>query len=234
MTVLLLLLTLPFAHAESRTAKLYEIGKTSGEPLYVQKINIETTGTRRVQTSTIEDSAGKVQMTEKAVLVDGRVVSQNIDHLQINESYELEVRDKGAVFRTFKMVDGKRGEMTEEKVRKLPETFVTGPGTEPFLRKFSSVITDNKTLKTQFGVFEMGDFVGMKFKKTKLSEDGKTLSVEMSPSNVVINMFFDPIQLELDPESYQLRRYIGRTPLRKMVDGKSKPWDAEIIYSPAR
>lgn len=221
------------ALAEDRIAKLYDIGKTDGEPVFTQKIHSDIQeGGVRLHRSSIVDSTGKLIMTETATLVDNKVVKQHIDNFQLNVSYELEVKDGKALFQTYKLVDGVRGPLEKEKTRKLPESYIFGPNTEGFLKANAEALKNNTKIHSQFGVFEAQDFIGMNFTKVKSKEGEKNYHLEMKPSSFFISAFLlNTSKLEVDPETFHLIRYIGRTSLRREVKGKLKPWDAEVIYS---
>jgi hypothetical protein len=214
---------------EHRNAKYYEVGKTADAPLFTQHILIETatSGDRR-WTSQIKDETGAVVIGETAIIKNNAVVSQIVDNAQMHETSELQVGPNNVTFRTYHFVDGKRGDLIEEKIRSREENFVTGPAVELYLSKRWEQLSAGASVEVQFGILEILRSIGFELKKE--GETEHLLKVKMKPSNFFIGLLVDPIHLEFDKLTKRLVRYRGRTPLRRMRDGRLKPWDAEIIY----
>ncbi len=227
MTATLCLLVGVVASAETTTASIFAVGETAGKPRFTQATEKSTADGKLIWKSVIKDLAGAVMMTEDVVMKDGVVLSHQIDHLQINERYELAFENKKAVFKTFKLSNGKV-EQTDTSVRDIPETFVMGPSTESFLVKHLDELANKKSVKADFGVFELGRFVSFRF--SGIANDGEKLEIKMKPANFIVAALVDPIKIILDKSKRRIVYLKGRTPLREMKNGKSKPFDAEIIY----
>ena len=220
------------ALTENRVARLYALdGPAEGAPLFTQKIHRETAANgHRVSESTITDEAGAIVMTERAVLEGERMVSQDVEQRQVGEAYTLEVKNGRATFRTFNLKDGKR-EPKSEKVSDAPADFVTGPAVEPFLKKHLAGKIDDAAVPADFGVFEIERSVPFEFVRKGFKEGGKALKIRLQPASVWVSMLVAPIDLEVDPKTYVLRRYQGRTPLKRKINGNWKPFDSQILYS---
>jgi hypothetical protein len=228
-----LLLLSVCSFAEDRIGKLYEIGKTDKDPLFIQKTHVEEpTPGHQIFSSSIVDSDGKLVMTEKAVVDPTGVISQQIDQLQIEESYELERKDDLIIFRTFSTKGGARTK-TEESTEKVKDNFITGPMFQRFLMKHATELSAGKSIDVAFGVFELGKSVGFTFSKKGLkTQDGASiLSIKMALSSFFLSMFVDSIYMDVDVKDFTLIHYKGRTPVRRKVDGKWKAFDSEIVYS---
>lgn len=217
------------AHAFGKKALFYPIGKVSGTPIYTQESDLTPAADGIMQwTSKIMDAQGKVVMTETARIKDGQVIEQYVEQLQIGEVYELKVEGGKATFETFKLVDGKKGASLDRKTVSFSKPFLMGPATESFLKANWSVLESGKSLKTDFGVFEVSNTVGFEFRK--IGEKDKVIEIEMKPSNMFISMVVTAIRIDLDKTEKRIVRYIGRTPLREQVKGKWKALDVEIVY----
>ncbi len=217
------------AFAESRKSFIYDIGKTSGDPRFTQTTVIETKPTgEKVWSSRITDPAGTTIMTERAEMKDGQLISQYVEQLQTNEAYEIKVIGKTATFLTYKLNDGKQGDVISTKKTQIESNFITGPMTEAYLNKNWSDLSRGKTLKVNFGVFEIASTVGFQFKKTSMVDS--KVGIEMKPSNFLVSMLVDNIQIDFDKEEKRMVRFVGRTPLRNFINGKWQPMDAEILY----
>ena len=231
MPILCSLLFLLSAHAtqvENRIARIYQIGKAgSSEPLFVQKIRVETNGDRREAISTIEDPKGEIVMRESAIYVNGLLVEQSMTQLQINERYEVKVENSKATFRKF---DINRKILTKEETQEVAKNFVTGPGIEAFLKTRAEDLAKGDKVLAQFGVFEFARTVEFQFKGLGRSPANENIKLRMKPDSMWLSMLVDPIEMEVDPITYQLRHYKGRTPLRVKQGKDWKPLDAEIIY----
>lgn len=227
-----ILLTLA-AHAEDRVARMYDVGHTSDAPVYIQKIHSEQqSGGVRLHKATIVDAHGKLVVAETATLINNKVVSQHIDNFQLNVSYQLEVKDGQAIFQTYKLVEGARGPLQKEKVRRAPASYIFGPNTEGFLQDNAETLKKDGKLESKFGVFQAADFFGMRIKKVDGPKNDTSVHLEMRPSSFFLSTFLvDPIELEVDPTNFHLIKYKGRTALLREINGKMKPWNAEIVYS---
>lgn len=217
------------AFAESRTALIYDIGKTEGPPRFVQETEItDTPSGERVWKSKIKNAAGETVMTEMATMRGEKLTSQSVEQLQIGEAYELNLDNQSATFRTFKITNGSRGTAIETETREVGENFITGPITESYLQARWPVLMSGTPVRVDFGIFEISKAIGFKF--TKVDETATTVTVEMRPSNFFISMLVDTIRIEFDKERKRMVHFKGRTPLREQVQGRWKPLDAEIIY----
>ena len=230
--VLLSLLISYQAQAEDRTGKIYEIGKTDVAPLFIQKTHKEPMGPLPNSViehrSTIADSAGKEVMREEANYKDTALIYNHVMQLQSNESYQVDNRDGRLYFKTFTIQSDGSEKLVKEADQSLPPDFVMGPISEVLLQSKWDDLMAGKTVTAHFGVLEMQDTVRFDF--SKLSYDGKTLVVKMKPTSFFISLVVKPIELQFDGATKKITRYIGRTPLKRMVKGKLEPFDAEIIY----
>jgi hypothetical protein len=218
------------SQAETRTALIYPLGHAEGTPQFTQKTEVTANSDGTTSwNSKIESDKGAVVMTETAEMKDGQMLHQYVEQLQVGESYELKSEGGKITFSTYKLVDGKKSDKPIETTTIKPEgPFITGPLTDDYLKKNWKDLIDGKTLSIDFGVFEVQKLIGFHFKK--LSEDKSKVEIEMSASNFFISMVFDPIHLEVSKDGSKVIRFKGRVPLKKQVDGKWKPMDAEIIY----
>lgn len=227
----LLLLSVPLCAqtVEERNAKYYEVGKTAEAPLFTQHISVETASTgERKWNSEIKDDSGAIVISETALIKSDKVVTETITNAQRQETCELQVGSDSVTYRSYHFIDGKRGELIEEKKHDKEDNFVTGPSVEFYLSQRWDQLSSGTGIDVQFGIFEMLRSIGFELKKE--GETDQLLKVRMKPVNFFIRLLVDPIHLEFDKTTKRLVHYIGRTPLRRNRDGKLKPWDAEIIY----
>ena len=229
-TLLLLLLLAPLQGlAESRSARLYNVGATSGEPVFIQKWKSETLPSGEIkESSTIEDASGKLVMTQTALFKGSRLISQSTEQLQTGESYEVEVQGKKIHFRTFKDAKGEKRAPSSQDSVSVDGSFLTGPVTENFIRENWDRLKNKETIKAQFGVLELEDTITFNFKKKKF-ENG-IMVVEMRPANVVIRMALSPMLLEFRESDKKVLRLTGRTPLKIAKGGQLSHFDSEILY----
>jgi hypothetical protein len=231
--ILAIILGLPCAQAvqiENRIAKIYPYGTSpAGEPPYVQKIRLEVDGSTRRAISTIEDKDKNVIMTETAVYVNDRLVEQDVGQLQIGERYELRIKDEKASFRVFKMEGGKE-KLAEEKSERLQTPFVTGPGTDQYLKSQMIALKAGKKVKAHFGIFELARTVEFQFERVDRGDKSPNFKARMTPASFWLSMLVSGIDLELHPDTFQILRFRGRTPLRVKNGKKWEPMDAEILY----
>ena len=217
------------ADTQIRKCRIYRMGQTDAAALYTQETQVQTTADGETHwNSKISDPDGQVVMTETAVLKGLSVVSQTVEQRQSGESYELKTADGQAQFWIYKWKDGVRGEQVDKNQEKIGDNFLMGPLTEPYILKNWAALMQGESLKVEFGIFELAKTIGFNFKK--VSETETTVEIQMKPSSFVISMLVDPLVLTFTKKDPKMIRFKGRTPLREILKGKSKPLDAEIIY----
>ena len=223
-----LTLTSAPAKADDRLGKIYEIGKTDQPPLFIQKTHKEPINGMIEHHSSIADADGKEVMREEANYKDTTLLYNHVMQLQTKESFQVENKDGRLYFKTFEIQADGSEKVKKESDQRLPESFIMGPISEVVIISKWDELVDGKTVTAHFGVLEMQDTVRFDF--TKISFDGKTLVVKMKPTSFFISLLVKPIELRFDAATKKIIRYIGRTPLKRMIKGKLEPFDGEIIY----
>jgi outer membrane protein assembly factor BamB len=217
------------AKAENRQALIYALDRTQDAPLFTQQINIETSASgERLWDSKAVNSSGEIVMTEVAKMKDEKIIYHYVEQRQINEAYELTVSGDKGVYKTFKLLNGKKKEPGQGKTIEIKEDFITGPLAEFYLQKKWNELSSGKKIEVHFGVFELMKAVDFEFKKKKEVEN--IYQVEMKPSGFFVSMFVNSIWIEFNKLSKKMMRYKGRTALREKVQGQWKALDVEIVY----
>lgn len=229
---LLCFLVGPWAAAEPRVSKIYEIGKSSEDPLFTQITDLQGEGDSSfTSTAVIKDPQGQVIMTERVVVKQGVLLSQYVEQMQTGEAWDLQVKNNSASYKTFKLEDQKKSLVNHKDYRLGKEDFINGPLVETFIEKYWNQIEKGETVKAQLSVLELQRGVVFAFKKTgEGRRNGKSvLKVQMKPANIFISMLVDVIELEIDVFTKKLVYFKGRTPLKRVGPGL-KSLDAEIFY----
>jgi hypothetical protein len=218
------------ARTIEQTAKIYPLGKTEGDPLFIQKTTIQHLADGGMTwKSEIRDQENKVTMTEASSIKDLQVQSQEIEHFQSKEAYALVREGDKVQFKTFSLEEAERKLKSESSKIKVVPQFITGPVTVPFIQSRWEDLSSGKSIDVQFGVFELERKVAFVLKKHSI--DDKKMIVKLKPSNFFISMLVDPLFMEFDRETKKIIRFRGRTPLKNKVGSQWKPFDAEILYS---
>jgi hypothetical protein len=221
------------AMTQTRRALIHSVGHTDQAAEFTQVTTLKSDNARDIDwDSKITDSSGAVVMTETAHLQNGKIQTQHVEQLQIGEAYDLKVNDGQAVFTTYKIVDAASNLRKIEKLSststKLTDVFLTGPPTESFLVDHLDAFLKGESVDADFGVFELERKVGFRFSKQHV--DGDAIEIKMRPSNIFFSALADPIFITISQSEKRMIAFKGRTPLRKKIDGKWKPYDAEILY----
>lgn len=219
------------AGTETVISKIYSVGGLTAKPVFIQTTQLDRESAQSFSSKAkIVDGQGRVLMTESVVVKNEALVSQTVEQLQSQESWDLEVQGKRAFYRSFKLGAGEKVLKTQQSVS-VGENFLNGPMMEMFIEKNWQSILDGKTLKADFSVLELEKAVSFSFSKLGEGERSgkKVVRVKMAPTNFLISMFVAPFTLEFDKEQKRLVYFKGRTPLK---DEKSldRPFDAEILY----
>lgn len=211
----------------------YLVGKKEGKPLFVQTSEVtKTSETSRTTKSFVVDADGKVAVTEEATVVDGMIVSQVMDQLQINERYTLEIKDKQITMKSF-AIEGTTYKLKEDKSFPLTAEFVTGPSIETKLAQNRGVFNlENKKgkINVEFGIFEVMKPIDFTMKRTKTIFDEKLVAVAIEINSFWLSPFVDSLHAEYDPKTFTMLRYRGRTPVRILKNKKWANFDADIYF----
>lgn len=232
MKLIFLLLTFfssAFGQSIERTGKMFEIGKTDGTPLFIHHEIIKTNpANEKILTATIKDSTGATVMTEEARYSHLKMISHRIEQLQISEVYELKITDSKAIMQSSKI--SADGSLKAIDRKEIPDNqyFILGPVSIPFLQNNFDELINEKTVKANFGIYEIMKHIEFKFIKERIDED--FLTIRMKPSSLFFNLFVDPMDMKFDRRTKHLVWFKGRTAVRKTVNGKLKPFDSEILY----
>lgn len=222
------------AAEETVISKIFPLGGLQGKSLFVQTTQIERSNPDSfVSTAKIEDSNGKVLMTEKVVVKGAKLVFQAVEQLQTQEAWELEVQDQKATYRAYAIDGAEKRLLGKEKSEIVGSDFINGPMIEIFISKNWQDLQQGRAVTAEFSVLELQRPVTFKFSKERETQrDGKSVVVvKMKPANFVLSMLVDPIFMEFDRVGQKLIYFKGRTPLKADLNGKKIPLDAEILYS---
>lgn len=223
--LVIILFSIHPSFSAEQLASIYELGKTSGEPLFTQKMNYEVdeTGLRSTEVN-ITDAQGRIALRENSITKNGVLVSLKVEQRQLGETYEITQSGKTVIF--------KRSEK-KDKTEEVTDSFLSAPGLEHFILSHWKSLLEGETLYVRLGLAERADTVGLKIFKKDLIKDGEkeTVIIRMKPSSIIIAAVVDPVDLYIDSKKMKISRFKGQTFLRKNVDGKLKPLDVEIIYN---
>ncbi len=215
-----------------RIMKYYEIGKADGPVLYTQKSQYQKLPTGDLSTkSVVTDSRGSVVYTETMVTQGSQPISQIADVQQTKRHLELEVKE-GYVHLRTRSLGPEKTEEPKEEVEKLPVPFISGASAEAFVLEHFKELMEGDTIHAKMAILEIRELIKFKFWKKEISQKNgrEVMVIAMKPSSIFLSFLVDTIFLYIDTKAKKMIYYIGRTPLWKIVDGKVKALDAEIVF----
>jgi hypothetical protein len=238
------------AFGEDQIGRIYFLGKTGGEPAYIQKIhNADNPDGISEHVSSIVDAKGALMITETAKYKGSHLIAQSIDNYQIGKSFTASVDKNEVTFTTYSLkiagdvgrdrsiamatgaTTGEKKELSHQS-EDISDGFITGPVSLNFIKEHWDQLVKGERVKTRFSVFEREETIGFAFKKkgTEKVKDHDCVILEMRPSSFFVSMLVSPVEIALDMKDKTLIRYRGRTSLQTMKDGKMQPLEAEIFY----
>lgn len=214
----------------ARVAKIYEVGKTDQDPVFIQKTNYKNVGDQIEANTVITDKKGTVVLTEVASYKGAQLMNQVVEQIQTGDHYEVQVKDEKIYFRERKINEA--ADKIKESSEKYTDQFCIGPVIEEYLLKNWDQVSEKKTLTANFGVPERRQTVSFDFKlKEQTKVNGRDVArITMKASSFIIRMAVDTITLDLDLKTKRYFHYVGRTPLQFEKNKKLEPFDAEIFY----
>ncbi len=229
LTLVISLFMFTFAHGahESFKGTIYEKDSSPLKELYKYEHKVKAEDKKVSVENHFFDLEGKEVTTEFAEIAPGEKV---IMFKQIQKQLEaeglIEVKDDKVYFTYTK--DGK----TKKEEEKLKDNFVVTPTVIPYLQKNWEQIKAGKDVDIRLGVVDRLETVGFRFKKDREDTfDGKkVLLVRLEPSTWAIRQIVDPLTFTMSEDGSRLLQLVGRTPLKKNVNGKWKDLDALTKY----
>lgn len=214
----------------TRQARIYEMGKSEGPPVYTQTSRYTSLpGGRTRAVTVIRDPERAVVVSETAVYQGSRIESQSYSDFQSNQQHELDVRGRRALFSTRSLL-GPGPAQEDEKT--IGPDFLSGPAIEPFLREHWEELMQGKGVRCQLVALPRHDTYGFEFSVRGTGEtDGRpAVMIDLKPTGALTSMAVHPIHLIVDLRERRFLRWIGRTPLQIERGGDSEPLDAEVVF----
>jgi hypothetical protein len=215
-----------------RTLKLYEIGKTDGKLLYIQKTKKQKLDEQKVSTETTTfDPDSNLIFSEKIISQGSMPLFQADDVYQTKRHLELEVKEGRVYLRTRSLISDSE-EKPKEDQEKLPPNLISGALAEDFIIENWDAIMKDETVYAKLAVMELREIIQFKFWKKQITKKNgrEVMEVMMKPSSFFVSLIVDPIHIFMDLKEKKMVHYIGRTPLWKFTNGKISALDAEIVF----
>jgi hypothetical protein len=170
---------------------------------------------------TFTDPSGQIVAAEEVFYQSERLTKIVLDHKQLNESGELEVKDDKLI---FKYTRGGKQKVSEEK---YDPTLTAVDQIYPTILKNWKELLQGKTIPIRLPVLDRRETVGFKFFKEKDAQlKGKdVIVIKMKPSSFFIAAIVDPIlfyfdKTEIKSTNPKLIQVVGRT-VPKIKEGSS-------------
>jgi hypothetical protein len=216
-----------------RDAKVYELGHRDGPVLFYQRIELSKTPEgKQKRVTTISDLQHKVAVLEVGEYSGDQLIRQHVKNFQTGESYEVLVSADKVTFQAYVLKGLDEKPKGPPKTMEHEPTFITGPVFEPFLANHLEELQSGETVKVRLGVSEIQDTVGFKFWKPDKEQplSGSSILIRMKPTSFIIALAIDPFDLYFDPKTKRITRYVGRTPLVAIKNGKQVPFFGDLVY----
>lgn len=206
-----------FARIGSREAPVFHIDRTSKVDGDLQTLTVRFT-----------TPDGSEAARETAVLRRGRLVRSELVQRQTGETGVVELSGTRATFRW-----GPTGAATETVTEDVSSQLVVTPAMLP------SVVTTNwarlasgESLGIRLVAFSRKETVGFTVTRSKEPVAGGSVMVKVVPTSPFIRILVDPLLLTFDATGEHLRRYVGRTALKRRDGSSWKDFDGETVYRP--
>ena len=226
MTLMVSLLVSQSLWAANFTAQVFEMNAdpVKDNPIYKVKHD-ETLSDDGLKFHNVYSSNdGKEALIEEVALKGTDVLSYHVNHIQVGEEGNIEVKDKKVLF-TYKKKDHEAKTAEENYVDNL----VIGPSVVPYVQKHWAQIKAGEKVSVRLAVPDRRETVGFDLFKDKTSTDAKTV-VKMKASSLVISALVDPLYFTFLPDGTRMTEMKGRTPFKREHDGQFTDLDAHTIY----
>ncbi len=167
----------------------------------------------------------QIVLKEELLLnADESLQSYVIDQKQLGQRWSLK-RDGGLL--TFS-----HASESTKKIEPWVENLVVGPTLVPYLRKKREELLAAGSVAIRFASLERKETIGFTLKKVKEgeTEGEKWVLLEMRPESFFISLILNPIELQLEKQSFRLMRMKGRMLPKFKNKGKWLDFEGEMFF----
>lgn len=238
----------PTAHAtlepaaEARLLALQQAPETAGAWVYDGVVRpLATPGAaalfsyqRRVQVAgdgllashVTRDRQGRVLIVEAAlVAADYRLRRFDAVNRQLDSSGSVEASANGRELH-YRLVEGDR---VRSRTETLDAPAVTGPSLHGHILRHWDVLSAGGVVSVRFVVLSRLESLPFDIRRAESAEPGRR-AFTITPARWHLRLAVQPLRVEFDEATRQVRRYEGRVPPMQVVDGRLKPLDARVDY----
>lgn len=221
----LLITTLAFQSAFAKTvtitAELFD--KKGGKKLYTYEGTRSFTGNKMEYKGLYKTPDGTDAVVETGLIENDTVISYTIDSLLSKEKGEITSKN-GSI--TFKQKE--RNKKKKKKKYKLAPNTLVSANLVHFVQMNFDKILKKETVPFEYAVWSRREVIGFRFAFDK--EDANTITISMTPRNLLYRSLVDPIKYTFDKKTKFLLESQGRVIPKQ---GKGRNWkslDAYVTY----
>lgn len=209
------------AFAGTTTAVLYDL--ESNKKLYTYEATRTFAKTDMTYKGEYKNLDGSIAVAENATINKGTIQNYEIDSKQTGEKGKIYTK-KGKIY--FEYTDSK-GKKTDSYTKLYPDTLVSANLIAHAQANLDKLIKD-KTVPFKYAVWYRKEVISFRFTLDK--SDDKTITIKMTPSNLLYRSMVDPIYYTLNKKTKELIESRGRVIPKKKVDGDWESLDAHVKY----
>lgn len=124
--------------------------------------------------------------------------------------------------------DGSRA-TTDERIS---APAVAGPSLHGFILQHWDALAAGQALPVRMVVPDKTTSYGFTIRQHRAGAGERTASFSVTPTNWLLRFAIAPLVVTFDRDTRQVVRYQGRVPPQRMVDGRSRAFDARVEYTP--
>jgi hypothetical protein len=208
---------------------VHALDAPTGQPLFSYQRRVQAASAGLVATHVTRDPQGRVLVMESAaVATDYTLRSFEAVNRQLGSSGSVLASPDGRQL-DYRLVEG-------DRVRCVTETIdapaVTGPSLHGHILRHWDALSAGRVHAVRIVVLSRLESIPFEIRRASGSgaaEPGRR-AFTITPARWWLRLVVEPLRVEFDEATRQVRRYEGRVPPMQEVDGRLKALDAQVDY----
>jgi hypothetical protein len=209
---------------ERRGGNIYDL--STGENLFKIEANIKPGKDGHIFFESLYlDNNKQEVMTEEAYFYQMRLQRYVVRQNQLNEDYELKVKNNKLQFSI------RKNGIVKTKETDLPDNLVIGPSFVPFFQQHWKEIMSEKKVPVRLAVLDYMDTFGFEFEKVKSENETHSVLVRMRATSIFVAAMVNPVYFLVQSDGSKIIEMKGRM-LVKIKDGNSlRDFEGRAVFT---
>ncbi len=198
----------------------------TGAALFNYQRRVQPAADGLIASHVTRDPQGRVLIVESATVdAEYRLRRFEAVNRQLGSSGSVEASADGHELR-YRLVEGGRVRSATESI---DAPAVTGPSLHGHIQRHWDALSAGQFQAVRFVVLSRRESIPFEIRRAEASAPGRR-AFTITPARWHLRLAIQPLRVEFDEATRQVRRYEGRVPPMQVLDGRLKALDARVDY----